>query len=503
MKKITTLLLVAGLMLGTITSANAIEFKAKGQFNFGFGFTDTQFYGERNGSDVFGAQQRVRLQLEAIASESLSGTVHFEMGDTMWGNGSSGGALGADGKIVELKQAYIDWFVPNTELSFRMGIQALALPHAAGGAQVFTDDGAGIVASYKINDNVGITGVWARPYNDNFGGETNRWDNSHSANYLDNIDLFALTVPISGDGWSINPWIGVGIVGENSFYSSEDYYNDGTYVYAAGDAVIKPRYGLLPHGISNGITSVHLKDQPAYGTAVWAGLPVKFNKNNFNVEFDFNYGDTGYMGTTDFGPGIENWDVRRSGWMAKALFEYKMDWGTPGIFAWYASGDDGDASNGSEMMPYLKATGNFTHFMGDGDELGWSVGSGYDLNLTYAGTWGIGLRLKKMSFIEDLSHTFRVAYWGGTNSPEMVDEFGLTANNAYNMGLGSSHGAMYLTTADHLIEFNFDTTYQIYENLQAIVQLGYIVNGIDEDTWKGMQEKRDAYKAQLIFSYSF
>lgn len=29
--------------------------------------------------------QLVRLQLDAVASESLSGTVYFEIGDTMWG----------------------------------------------------------------------------------------------------------------------------------------------------------------------------------------------------------------------------------------------------------------------------------------------------------------------------------------------------------------------------------------------------------------------------------
>ena len=61
----------------------------------------------------------MRLQLDAMASESLSGTVYFEIGDTMWGQASSGGALGADKTIVELRNAYIDWTVPNTDLKLR------------------------------------------------------------------------------------------------------------------------------------------------------------------------------------------------------------------------------------------------------------------------------------------------------------------------------------------------------------------------------------------------
>lgn len=44
-----------------------------------------------------------------------------------------------------------------------------------------------------------------------------------------------------------------------------------------------------------------------------------------------------------------------------------MDWGTPGIFGWYASGDDGNVKNGSERMPSIAGAGNFTSFIGDGN----------------------------------------------------------------------------------------------------------------------------------------
>ncbi len=59
--------------------------------------------------------------------------------------------------------------------------------------------------------------------------------------------------------------------------------------------------------------------------------------------------------------------TQRQGWLAKALVEYKFEWGVPGIFGWYASGDDGNVKNGSERLPSIAGAGNFTSFIGDGN----------------------------------------------------------------------------------------------------------------------------------------
>ena len=120
MKRICTLLLAAGMLLGVATGASAIDFKAKGQWLVGFAGGENQLLSKTrtgaNGSkqkydssDKFAAQQRVRLQLDAVASEALSGTVFFEIGNQTWGKAEQGGALGADGTMVKVKRAYIDW----------------------------------------------------------------------------------------------------------------------------------------------------------------------------------------------------------------------------------------------------------------------------------------------------------------------------------------------------------------------------------------------------------
>ena len=506
MKKILTLMLAAGMLLGAASGAKAIDFKASGEWLVGFGLGDGSLIKDVDNKkyrhhDTFNAGQRVRLQLDAVASESLSGTVFFEIGDQMWGNAESGGALGADGKEVKVKNAYIDWMVPNTDLKLRMGLQAVAMPNVAGGSAIMDGDAAALVASYQFNDNVGLTALWMRPLNDNYtgtnaGGEA--YGNGYN-NYLDNMDLFALMLPLKFDGVELTPWAMYGMQGKNT------RFNEGG-VGTADGALDVTLPGYLP-----GMNEFALgKTGKAYGSMFWAGLPVAITAfDPLNIEFDINYGYVEAMGRYDVLKRGTDWvrgNSKREGWLVKALVEYKMDWGTPGIFGWYASGDDGNVKNGSERLPSIAGAGNFTSFMGDGN-LAWGTGYNfYDNNLTYAGTWGVGLQIADVSFVEDLKHTFRVAYWGGTNSPSMVKY--MDSAVAWDVTTAVQDGP-YLTTNDGLLEFNLVNSWQIYENLEANLELGYIINMMDKDTWDKSYvsdrnwSKQDAWKAQLIFAYSF
>ena len=507
MKKILTLMLAAGMLLGAASGAKAIDFKASGEWLVGFGLGDGSLIKDvdnkkRHHEDTFNAGQRVRLQLDAVASESLSGTVFFEIGDQMWGNAESGGALGADGKEVKVKNAYIDWMVPNTDLKLRMGLQAVAMPNVAGGSAIMDGDAAALVASYQFNDNVGLTALWMRPLNDNYAGRVYGDREDYQKNYLDNMDLFALMLPLKFDGVELTPWAMYGMQGKNT------RFNEGE-VETADGALNVTLPGYLP-GMNFGPGGLG-KTSKAYGSMFWAGLPVAITAfDPLNIEFDINYGYVEAMGRYDVlkrGTDLVRGNSKREGWLVKALVEYKMDWGTPGIFGWYASGDDGNVKNGSERLPSIAGAGNFTSFMGDGN-LAWGTGYNfYDNNLTYAGTWGVGLQIADVSFVEDLKHTFRVAYWGGTNSPSMVKYMG--SGVAWDDTTAAQDGP-YLTTNDGLLEFNLVNSWQIYENLEANLELGYIVNMMDKDTWDKSYiseqrnwSKQDAWKAQLIFAYTF
>lgn len=516
MKKLMTLILAAGLFFaGTVPSANAIEFKAQGEWLMGFGAGDASLINKTrtgngpkskyNNDDKFSAMQRVRLQLDAVASENLSGTVLFELLESTWGQAESGGALGADEKIVGVLNAYIDWAVPNTDLKVRMGLQPIEMPNVAGGSSILNTDAlAAVTLNYQFNENVGATLMWGRPYNDNYTGEG--IDNSKN-NYLDNLDLIALSVPITFDGIEVTPWIMYGIIGQN--VGRPGMEEDAVDGWVAGEYA-----GPTDLFAFNGAAPDTLTRRHANTSAFWAGLPFKLSFwDPLNIEVDLNYGYVESIGrydvTNHYNRVDKRADSRREGWLAKALIEYKMDWGTPGIFGWYASGDDSNPKNGSERLPAIEAKGNFTSMMGD-DNFGWASNSClYDSTLNYAGTWGIGLQLKEMSFVEDLKHTFRVAYWGGTNSPEMA-KYATDPTAWNNQDDNAISDGLYLTRNDGLLEFNLINSYQMYENFEINLELGYMVNFFDQDTWKkaghthnSAYEKQDAWKAQLIFAYTF
>ena len=521
-RKMSVLLLAAGMLLGVASPGQAIDFKAQGEWIVGFGLGDGYLVRKENGNrtnadDKFNAAQRVRLQLDAVASENLSGTLAIEIGDQKWGSADDGAALGSDGMQVKVKHAYFDWAVPGTDLRFRMGLQGVALPNAAGAAAIMDADVAGVVANYKFNDNVGLSAFWMRPANDNFAGE-NESGNRGRAGYLDNIDFFGVSVPLTFDGTEITPWAMYGIMGKNALegYDGNDLVRKK---WAARDDDDKwgTEDGMLAHTLLGWHPNMNVasdgnvrKSRSACTSMFFAGLPVALAMfDPLHIEFDFNYGYVGGIGSYDvMRRGRENdlkkADTLRSGWLVKALVEYRFDWGVPGVFGWYASGDDGNPGNGSERMPSIAGCGKFTSFIGEGNGDFAVKDNWMDNSMSYAGTWGVGLQVRDLSFVEDLSHTLRVAYWGGTNSTGMVKYF--DKKSGWNDGYGAD--GPYLTTNDGLLECNLVNEYKIYENLTANLELGYIVNMVDKNTWdrKWMEtstQRQDAWKAQLLFAYSF
>ena len=525
MKKIATLLLAAGLVFGAATGASAIDFKAKGQWIMSFDYGQNgAFVGKDKGhqkvgwngkEDDFEARQRVRLQLDAVASESLSGTVYFEIGDTIWGQNSTGGALGADGKIVELKQAYIDWMVPETDLKVRMGIQNITTPAYASGNSVLNDDVAGIVASYQVNEMVGITAFWARPYNDNFAGYNgSEHVNGWRANYMDNMDAVGLLVPLSFDGAKVTPWGMYAGIGPNTFRKADMVeQKDGTEKYVdnwsgnmsnlgAGrnfaNSGLFPVGGMRHRDFSNANGDRKLD---TYGNAWWGGISADITIwDPFRVAFDFEYGSVTWE---------DDGRLNRQGWFATLLAEYKLDWATPGLYGWYASGDDSNPANGSERLPTLDGnnTNKYSNFAFDGDPY---IARDAVVGHSMAGTWGIGGRLKDMSFVENLKHTFRVNYIGGTNSTTMAKKLSLAGEWA-NSGL-MGMDALYLTTGDSALEFGLSNYYKMYDNFTISLEADYIALWLDtsKSAWgarhregKSIPQTKDAWNINASFVYSF
>ena len=511
MKKLMTLALAAAMMLGAATGASAIDFKAKGQWIMSFDYGMHGNFGEskaKNNSgfgkheDEFEARQRVRLQLDAVASEALSGTVFFEIGDQIWGQDSTGGALGADGKVVELKRAYIDWMVPQTDLKVRMGIQGIALPSfTTNASQIMDDDVAAISLNYQFNENVGLTAFWARPYNDNAGYKSSDAGSTKWDNYMDNMDMFAVLLPLTFDGVKVTPWVMYAAMGPGMLDTNGKTGKD----FAVSS------FGNAWNRAASGMTSGFFGTDPvsSYGNAFWAGVTGEVTYwDPFRIAWDVNYGSASY----------EDQKMNREGWLASLLLEYKLDWGTPGLYGWYGSGDDSNPKNGSERMPVVSANGNngFSNFAFNGNPY---IAREGVLGTNMTGTWGIGARLKDVSFLEDLKHTLRVNFMGGTNAPKMAKYIRDYGNPYAKHGVSdvaryaTAYDPMYLTTDDTALEIGLTNTYKMYDNFTVMLDASYVALWLEDSrsVWGknpgrgalGGDGVYDAWNVNLSFVYSF
>lgn len=461
------------------------DFRIHGLYDLSFIYAD-QSFSHSDTTDRFIAIDRFRLQLECIHSEDLQGIVLFEIGDIHFGKDATGGALGADRSIVELKNAYVDWTVPNTKLRLRMGIQPISMPGTIQTASqisipgvlfqsstILEADMAAISASLPLNETSSLTGFWARAFNDNTEN-----------NYNDNTDFFCLINENKFDGHTITPWAMYGLIGQNSLSGK-----------STTAETVMAEYGLLPNWASLGSFTGSLKGSADMGNAYWGGLAYAGYFDNLGVYFDFT---AGHVDLGEFSTANGNLDLKRTGWFAGAMLEYKFDFATPGIVGWYASGDDGDISNGSEMLPYISPWWRGTPYAFGRNH------NTYDGRIGYspAGTWALGIYVKDLpswGFFEETA--LRAVYFGGTNSPEMPEaatRYGLPLTPA---GLG----LRYMTTEDRALELSVENQYHIYDNLLMYSAISYIHMELSDDVWgaRADDHKQDAFEIGVNFRYYF
>lgn len=522
-RKLSVLLLAAGMLLGATAPSQAVDFKIKGMWQFGFEHSNVaprrvENAPQSNG-DNFNASQRFRIALDAVANENLSGTVEVEIGAINWGQNSTGGAMGADGQIVEVRYAYLDWLIPNTRIKTRMGLQLIRLPGLLsqwGFGPIFGKEMAGITVNAPIVEDgpvqVDATLFWARPYNDNSSTSTfldNAGVSKNNRTTIDNMDVFGLILPVKGDGFKISPWGMYSLIGKYSLSGL------GAGVSQARDpGLVAPRGGLMPilggwQGMFNKPYTAFEGDSlkgldRAWGDGWWAGLVGDFNLGALRLGFEGAYGSVNmgevknYQGFRE-GKG-KTFEVRREGWYVGGRADYKTDWGTPGLIAWYGSGDDSNPYNGSERLPQFNTPWGVTALGGGGgiyDEATWKV-----LGHNPAGTVGVVAQIADMSFVDNLKHTLRFGYYWGTNSAKMPRKTGM----AWPTGYARPDGAMgYLTTMDTAWEANLVNTYKIYDNLTFALEGAYVRLNLDKSTWKysGRRIGHDNYRVNCLFTYNF
>ncbi len=478
MKKLSALLLAVCFVLGSLSSAAAVDVKVKGNWQFSYGyFGNYSFYdggkGPDNKMDPFQARMRSRTQVEFIASETLRSVLQFEIGVQNFGQ-SGFTALDADGKDIKVKHAFIDWTIPGTKTSLRMGVQPMKMPGLIAGNFVYNNDIAGVMASTEFSPEVALTAFWARPYDafptvDAGNVYDERGNRIQKKKRFDEMDLFGFTLPVKTQFVRLTPWAMIGSVGADSGYYNSNY----NIAYAQGYDVAN-RYGQ--------------------SLIWWAGLSFELpTLDPFIVQFDGMYGSLS---------GKDNRGT--SGYYLALLLGYKWNWGTTSLVGWYGSGDDGEfGKDDMGRIPVVSADGGFE--MGTRGFAGnRALSRAYGISGLGSGTWGLGIRIDNVSFTENLTHGFRAYYVRGTNSGERIGPDSPVYLSTGNKGISASpdHYA-YLISTDSAWDFALTNTYKISDNFNIGLDFSYTQLNLSKQRSSQWEDTTGAYAGVLSFQYTF
>ncbi len=451
MKRLVTLAIMVAFLLGTVGMVKAAELTISGgDFRVHGNYVTNPSYDSDNKDDVFNLYQRFRVNFNFVANENLRVVTQLQFGqpgDLRWGDtGVNQLRRGTESTRISFRQAYLQFNVPNTQIQVKAGHQWWVLPNTLG-SHIWDSRAPGFVISAPINDMFAVTAGYARNFDPNWLGTDTTGDGLRDQRSKDNTDMFFVSVPITLDGVAINPF------GAYVFQGKRANQDLATYP-AAGD----------------------YKDRNIFFVGVNATLDMF---DPIVVHADFNYGAAGKFYSDDDILGNDASKAgQTAGWIADLAVAYKAENMTPMIFALYESGESrssaGDDKAG-KRMPMLAPDLNFSSFGFSGSNFGGT--SWYALPLQGpTGKMALGLKVTDISLMDKLTHKFLVAYYQGTNHKD---------------------SGAFFTTKENAWEVNFDTSYQMYENLAAIVELGYIdldLDGVSTDA---------SFKAAAGFRYRF
>ncbi|WP_319584470.1 outer membrane homotrimeric porin [uncultured Pseudodesulfovibrio sp.] len=311
--------------------------------------------------------ERADLYFTVTANENLKGVLGLRSDKGSWGDADFGldRPGGADRAQLNIRDAYIDFNWPGTDVNVKAGIYTVALPQSVGSASMILAERAGaVMVSAPVTDNVSVLAGYTRLFNDN-----NTTGNTLGAvtDGEDFLDGYLVAVPLSFEGVSATPFF---------------LYANGGQNFAANNEEI---------------------------TAYWTGTNFTMSLfDPFIIKADVNYGNLD----------ADTEALDASGWLFDLGLDYTgFDFMNVSAYFVYTTGNDDDAANGAETMPILNgdwAVGSF--FFGGGSITSDDINGGD----TPMGFWTIGLSLTDIqSFAQGLTHDFHVLYAKGTNDSDL------------------------------------------------------------------------------------
>lgn len=475
MKKVKCFFLCLSLMLTGIwmilgTSAGAMTFKAgemgemqvSGKIKASFGATEHLDFVDDNdkGDDAdFDATRELSLKTLWHINDHLKGVASFQIGE-----GSTGGYFGSTDALVggeedgdvsfELDELYID-YTTSFGLNMKIGSQVFNLADLSYGSNLMSETPAGVVFSMPVSPESSLQAGWFRI--------ADLMDDSAS-NTDDQADLLFTKFPLGMGNGHFTPWAAYGCIQSDVVKNAPSYHR-----YAFFD------YPALLIG-TNGIGNTDPTDDV---TAYYAGITAEFSPYEALIlKGSATYGSMDWETTSK--------DITIAGFFTDVVVNYKMDWFTPEVFAFYGEGPDAGDDDIS-MMPVLIGGPTYTSSYFGGSRFNDNMFDSYDS--TYAvSMWAVGFKLKDIRTGKNLTHEFQIMYAGGTADDSIFQ----------------SPDDILLNEDERVLEINFNSEYQIMKSLIFATELGYMMFDEDSDYNEAADGSvEDFWKAAFAFEFAF
>ncbi|MDY0361952.1 MAG: hypothetical protein RBR08_10895 [Desulforegulaceae bacterium] len=251
--------------------------------------------------------------------------------------------------------------------------------------------------------------------------------------------------------------VSVGMLRADDFGEKTEDKNDIYYIKGKFDSdsiKINPYIAYQTQG-EEGEVDGYEGDDAAFNS-FWIGTSFSLEAGSLNFLADLVYGSRSYSDKA-----LETMD--QSGLFLDAAVQMKMDLMTPTAFLIYSTGNDDDNKE-HETIPVISPDYEPLNVFGDDDRQ-----SGIDF---MSGLAGIGLGVKKLSFMPKLSHDIILFYAVGTNDEKSGN---------------------YFTEKDSAMELDFNSVYMLMDNFKIHGKLAYSSIDLDEKVHGKVEDEAGLY----------
>jgi hypothetical protein len=401
--------------------------------------------------------ERYRFYLQYGDPKTVRAVIGFEADSTEWGEartsgtvtGGRMGAYTADTVQLEVKHAYLDFFLPNTPVEVIAGVQ----PYAYGGRFLINNDGAGVTLRTNFAPHV-LSAAWIRFHTND------RFTATNADGYILDWKMVQKQFDVNVYGAYLNDlWTGRTAAVVRQF--------DNKFWYLGASGGFRPgNWTFFAHALYSGGTQEY---------AEVAGLPS-----------------------------VSDSDM--SAWVAEALIRYQIG---PGMAAlvegFYATGNDADDLDKIGYFPTAESSEARSIFGNDRSVFFWmnaaQIGYYHNNQIDFSGLW-YGRAAFEFSPTAWLRFILNYLYIGDTSKGTPGTFISKSTNASATKVVNSPRGSRQDVDEDFVgHEINLITTFNIYKNFVYNVGLYYFLPGAVFDT--ATKDADASYGINTKLNYAF